>query len=270
MKLIPLPKSLRFARYQNSHGKVIPMHHAFKTIKLSRVSRMNAIGLPGVFLVITWLFLPSILDFWGEIFAFWMQHIYSGSVGYEPQTILGRDILLPYPMLEALPPTDYAVWMNLIGCFVVFLISLLMPKGMVPLTYLARTLLIIQASASVDRLLSPKFFPYTLKIYMLDSLDLCVYMLMVLPLLLGMVYYIFDFSLGRKCLLTIMMFGYYMLFIPCQYMLHAYFIHEYSLLMLPLAYVFFGVLMDVLAFISIYSLGMSWASHIEAEQGRGV
>ena len=269
MKPYQLPKALRFLRYQNTQGTVIPLHHAFKTIELSSISRMSAVLLPVLFLANFWLFLPMILDFWAGIINFWMQHIYAGNVGYESTTILGQDVLLPYPQLEAQLPSTYAVWINLLVCLLAFLISFLMPKRIIPLTYLLRTLLIIQASASVDRLISPDFFPYTLKIYMLDCLSLCVYMLMVLPILLGMVYYIFDFSIGRKCLLTLMMLGYYLFFIPCQYMLHAYLIHEFSLLVLPVLYIFFGVLMDVLTFVSIYAFGMSWTSHAEALYGRG-
>ena len=119
-------------------------------------------------------------------------------------------------------------------------------------------------------MLSPHFFPYTLKIYLLDAMVQCVYMLFLMPLILGMVYYIFDFTLWRKCLLTIMMLGYFIVAIPCQYMLHAYIIHEWTLLFLPLMYILLGIVMDVLMFVSIYAYGMSWQSRKEALQGRGI
>ena len=269
MKSSELLKQLRFIRYHNSQGRVIPIHHAFKTIELNSFSRTSAIILPVLFLSVFWLMLPEILDFWAGVMNCWMQRIYQGIVNYEQVSILGQNVYVPYPMLEAEMPSKKLVILNLIICFVVFALSLLLPKKWIPLTYLTRTLLLIQGSASVNRLLSPDFFPYTMKIYMLDSLTLCVYMLMVLPLLLGLVYYIFDFPVWRKCLLTILMLVYYLLFIPCQYTLHAYLIHEYSMIMLPVLYIFFGVLLDVLTFVSIYSFGMSWRSRRNALRGRG-
>ncbi len=259
----------KFVRYFNSQGKVIPMHHAFKTISLSSVSRMSAVVLPVFFLAVLWLFMPYIFELWGNIFSFWMDHIYGGQVGYITQTVLGQDLSLPYPMLSAENPTKYAVWMNLVLCMVVFLVSFLLPKRAMPITYLFRTLMLIQASASVQRLLSPGFFPYTLELYVQNMMMTCVYTLMVLPPLLGLVYFIFDFPISRKIILTCFMLAYYIVFLPCQYMLHAFIIHEFTLLFMPLMYIFFGMLLDVLGFVCIYSFGMSWHSKPEALQGRG-
>lgn len=270
MKAFELPKQLKFERYRNSKGRVIPIHHAFRTVELNSFSRTSAVILPVLFASLLWMLMPMIFEFWGAIYSFWMGRIYEGAVGIEPQLILGQTLYLPYPMLEADMPSQAAVIINLVGCALVFVLSFLLPKRLIPLNYLLRTVLVVQFSASVNRLLSPDFFPYTLKIYMLDSVALCVYMLMMLPPLLGLIYYIFDFPVWRKCLLTILMLGYFLLFIPCQYMLHAYLIHEYSMLVLPILYVFFGVLLDVLTFVSIYAYGMSWRSRRNAMQGRGV
>jgi hypothetical protein len=269
MKAAELLKQLKFERYRNSHGRVIPIHHAFRTVKLNSFSRTSAVVLPVFFLALVWLFLPMIFDLWGGIFSFWMTHIYHGDIASEPQVIFGQNIYLPYPALEAEMPTKPLVILNFLGCFVIFAVSLLLPKKTMPLNYLLRTIIVIQATASINRLVSPDFFPYTLKIYMLDSLTLCVYMLMLLPPLLGLVYYIFDYPVWRKILLTILMLGYFLVFIPCQYMLHAYLIHEYTMIVLPVLYIFFGMLLDVLTFVSIYAYGMSWRSRRNAMQGRG-
>ena len=207
---------------------------------------------------------------WGHIFEFWMQGIYGGHAGSHSLRILGRVINLPYPMLEAEVPSFGAVYWNLLICIVLFLASFLMPQRITPVTYLVRATLLIQASASIDRMVSPGDFPYTLLLYLTDALALSIYLVFLLPVILGFVYYIFDFGLWRKVLLTVIMLAYFFVAIPCQYMLHAMIIHAWTLLFLPLMYLLFGTLLNVLMFVSIYAVGMSWHSNVKAMQGRGL
>ena len=264
-------KRLKSLRYSNSKGEVIPMHHAFLTLSLERRTRMIAMLLPFVFLFLMWWGLPLVTVLWGDIFHFWMSRIYTdGDIAYEQIRVLGRLVYMPYPLMEADDPSVSMVYWNMGICVVLFLLSFLIPKVMAPVTYLTRAALLIQASASLDRMLAPDDFPYTLKIYMLDTLSLNIYLVFLLPVVLGFVYYIFDFSAGRKIMLTVLMLVYFFITIPCQYMLHAVAIHEWTLLFLPIMYLLFGTLLDVLMFISIYAVGMSWQSKETAMQGRGL
>ncbi len=266
------PQLKRFTslRYSNTKGNIIPMHHAFLTVQMPGSARITAFVLPLIFLALIWLFLPVIIAGWGGILAFWTDRIYSGNIGHEEARILGRHLTIPYPMLDAETPSSSMVYWNLVICAVAFVLSFLMPSRIAPLTYLTRAALLIQSTASIDRLISPDFFPYTLKLYMTDTLSLCVYLVFLLPAVLGFVYYIFDFGLWRKLVLTILMLAYYFIAIPCQYMLHAVIIHEGTLLFLPLMYLLFGTLLDVLMFVSIYAFGMSWRSSLKSMQGRGL
>ena len=266
----PLKNPQQELRYSNAHGKIIPMHHAFKTLHLASVSRVSAMVLPVLFVGLLWLFLPMVFELWSAIFNFWMQHIYHSGIGHAPVSILGQDLSIPYPVMDAEAPSQALVRMNLLVCVIAFAVSFLIPMVGAPLTYLLRTILLIQGSASLDRMLAPDFFPYTLKVYMLGAMTQCVYMLFLIPLILAVVYYIFDFSLWRKFLLTVMLLAFFLIAVPCQYMLHAYLIHEFTLLFLPLMYMMFGIVMDVLMFVSIYAYGMSWKSRKEALQGRGI
>ncbi len=270
MKKEALGERLSDLRYSNTRGTVIPLHHAFLTLRMRSFERISAIVMPLFFLAVVWLFLPLIARGWAGIFEFWMQKIYDGHVAYHTTQILGRMIEIPYPMLDAVAPSIEAVHWNLWICIVAFLVSFLMPPRIAPVTYIVRATLLIQSTASIDRLLSPDFFPYTLPLYITDTLSLSVYMVFILPLVLGFIYYIFDFGLWRKVTLTMGMLFYYFLTIPCQYMLHAVIIHEGTLLLLPLMYLMFGTLLDVLMFVSIYAIGMSWHDNNEARNGRGL
>jgi len=265
-----IAERLSSMRYSNTRGNIIPMHRALVTIEMSSFSRISAIIMPAVFCALIWLFMPLFIDGWGNIFEFWMQNIYGGHASFKEVIILGQSLKMPFPVLEAQAPSERMVYMNLLVCVIAFLISFIVPKRLAPLNYLVRAALLIQASASIDRIISPEDFPYTLEIYITDSLSLAVYLVFLLPVVLGFIYYIFDFGLLRKIALTVLMLCYYYITIPCQYMLHAYLINEYTLLMLPLMYLLFGTLLDVLMFVSIYSFGMSWHSNKRALEGRGL
>lgn len=257
-------------RYSNTSGRIIPLHHAFLTVEMSSFGRVSAIIMPAIFCALIWLFMPHIIEGWGNIFEFWMQKIYGGHASFKDVVILGQLLKMPFPLMEAATPSMHLVYVNLLVCVVAFLISFFVPRRLAPLNYLVRTALLIQATASIDRLIAPEGFPYTLEIYITDSLALAVYLVFLLPVVLGFVYYIFDFGFIRKILLTLLMLLYYYVTIPCQYMLHAVLIHEYTLIMLPLMYLLFGTLLDVLMFVSIYSFGMSWHSKKHALYGRGL
>ena len=264
----PLGAHFKNLRYSNTSGKIIPLHHAFLTLRMHRASRVASFVLPIFFVAAIWLLLPVITTSWGSIFNFWMQNIYDGHVSYRPMTIFTQSVNIPYPVLEAaLPSVDASYW-NLVICIIVFVLSFLVSPRLAPFNYLMRSMLIIQASASIDRMLSPNFFPYTLPVYIQDMMYISIYLLFTLPIVLGFVYYIFDFGLWRKIMLTVFMFAYFLVAIPCQYMLHAYIIHEWTVLFLPIMYLLFGILLDVLMFMSIYSVGMSWHNNKTARQGR--
>lgn len=257
-------------RYSNARGKVIPLHHAFLTLQMKSSTRISAMVLPFIFMAAVWFALPTITSFWGDVMEYWMQRIYNGHAASNQISILGQSVNLPYPVLEAPAPSYDMVYWNLVICIELLVASFLIPGKFAPFNYLMRSAIIIQGSASLDRMFSSVMFPYTLPVYIQDMLSLSIYLIFLLPLTLAFVYYIFDFGIWRKLFLTTIMLGYFCIAIPCQYMLHAYLITEWTLLFLPLFYLLFGTLLDVLMFVAIYSIGMSWNSRESARQGRGL
>ena len=83
------------------------------------------------------------------------------------------------------------------------------------------------------------------------------FLLPLVPVLLGFIYYIFDFSLSRRVGLTLIILVHLYILIPLQFMVHAYLMYHGSLLFMPLLFLVFGLPLDVLVFIAFYSWGMS-------------
>ncbi len=245
-------------RFSNTRGAIIPLHHAFLTAPFGKFTRYGIISIPLLFMTAIWFAMPLIVQFWNEIISFWTNAIYKTSVNYSSMQILGQVLEIPTPALEAALPSDILVYGSLLICCFGFFLCFFMPSQWSPLSYLLRAALIIQASASIDRILSPDYFPYTLQAYIADAIALSLYLIFLLPALLGMVYYIFPISWWRKITMSIVMIAYFIIIVPFQYMLHSVLIYEWTLLFLPLFYLLFGVLLEVLMFICLYSIGISW------------
>lgn len=259
MNSASLFKQVQVARHANANGEQISMHHAFRTIGFTKVTLFTVFLLPFITDLILWWQIDNIIALWHGIFAFWSQMIgFSGEVENMPSNLLFATADLPIPAFDSVIPTTREVYINGLVAIALFAISFFLPEKMKPISYLFRTYFVIHLSAVLYFLISPDYFPYLLSDTVIGGLGLGIYILFLIPPLLGMIYYIFDFGLARKIMLTVLMLGYFILFIPMQYLLHALILHHLSLIFMPLLYLMFGLLMDVLVCVALYSYGMTW------------
>jgi hypothetical protein len=246
------------ARNTSAKGNVIEMHHALRKITLSNSSMIAIIVLPLFFDMLIWFKLEMIMQFWHAVFHFWISHIgLNGQVFYTPVVMFGKQIFVPFPDLPVVLPTVKEVWMNISICLLIMALSLFIPKKFLPLTYLLRAALLVQMSASLYFLISPHSFPYDVGDYISGALTLGIYLCMIIPAALALIYYIFDFAVWKKVIVTAVMLAYFIVLIPFQYMLHALIISSCGLLFMPVLYLFFGLLLETLMFISWYAWAMS-------------
>ena len=77
----------------------------------------------------------------------------------------------------------------------------------------------------------------------------------------------FQFFAAPQDGLTALMILYFMLALPMQYLMHGLIFHHFSLLFLPLLYLVFGIFIDVMMFVALYSWGMSWDTPDRATLG---
>ncbi len=246
-------------RHTGTRGTLIKQHHALRSLTLGRSFVLAVILLPLLFDGLLWVKLDSIIWLWERVFHFWVVKLGTGGqVLYTDIAIPGRVLYIPFPNLPTSIPSLAALKVNLVNCVLIFIFSVFIPKRFLPLTYLLRALLVIQISASVYFFINPDSFPYDLAEYISDALVLGIYLMFLVPLLLAMIYYIFDFALWKKIMATTLIIGYFIIFLPFQYMMHAFIISSCSLLFMPVLYLFFGLLLDTLMFVALYAWAMSW------------
>jgi uncharacterized membrane protein len=248
-------------RHRGWRGGTITPHRAF--------ARLH-IGLKEILLCAALIYslsfgwikaLPFVGNLWGRIFAYWAKSLnLEGSLMVAPQH-WGEHIRFSLPLLNmAAGPVDPQTWwITAVVTLGVFAATYFISEEHTPWMYLLRFLVLIQGTALVYFVFASARFPHDLPSYTVSMFFFGVVLIGLIPLILGFTYYLFDFSLFKKLLLSLLSMGYLTVFLPFQYMLQVYLLHK-SILFMPLLYFAFGPFLDVLIFVSLYSWGMSWKS----------
>ncbi|HEV2992591.1 MAG TPA: hypothetical protein VG759_29435 [Candidatus Angelobacter sp.] len=256
-----LPDWLQKLRYRGWRGGIITPHRAFARLR---------IGLKEIFVCACLVYalsfgwikaLPFVGNFWGRIFAYWAKALnLEGSLAVAPQH-WGSSIhfSLPFVNMSAGPADAHTWWIAAVVTLLAFAASYFIPEEHTPWMYLLRFLVLIQGTALVYFVFAAARFPHDLPSYTISMLFFGAILTGMIPLILGFTYFLFDFSLFKKVMLSLISMGYLTVFLPFQYMLQIYILRK-SILYMPLLYFAFGPFLDVLIFVSLYSWGMSWKS----------
>jgi len=248
-------------RTRGVRGGVIPAHRAMAGLAISRptIALAAILGLGST--VAVFAALNPLAELWAQGFEALAGPLgMTGGVGTRFAAVVGRyTIQTPYLLAEAGPP-DQATW-RLVAVITgaVLLLSLVLPQRLTPLRYFLRFAVVLQSVSLGFFALAPVgAFPYTLPSYTGGLLAAGQVVLLLLPIILGFTYYLFDVSWTRKIVLTALLLGHLAVLIPLQVLVHAWLITQGSLLLLPVLFLLFGILVQVMVFVAFYGWGMSW------------
>lgn len=248
-------------RFRGTHGTLINPHRSIATIPLRAadivIAIVLAVGTSAIFV----LELNVVGRAWTSIFDFAAKPL--GFPGIRFHTIdIGRvvEFQLPFFYVAAAAPTRLQWWITLIVTVLAVLLSLLFRDKLLPLGYALRLVALVQATALLFFLFNPWPFPYDLPGYVTTMQVAALTAMAIMPLLLGLTYYVIDARFRQKLGLTLAVMGHLFVFVPLQYMLQSYIIARCSLLVMPLCFALFALLPEVMIFIALYAWGMSWPS----------
>jgi len=245
-------------RYTAHTGLAIPQHHAMRRVSFTPELLVSIVLVPVIFTYLLIHFNPLVADFWHGIFDFWINKLgLPGSTGFVGFQLFGEDMMVAFPDVPAVAPTAYMGWGSFIIGVAIFVLSYRIAKTYLPLAYFMRLVLILLFSTHIFFALRPDF-AYEPGQLVGGNLLLSYKLLLMAPWIMAFTYNIFDFSLFKKFMISGIIIGYLILFLPFQYMLHAVIIHHASLLFLPVLHLIFGSFMDILMFMALYSWGLSW------------
>jgi len=258
-----IEEQIQDIRRRGWRGGIITPHRAFA--RLDFTAHDFGITLASVFAIsAAWLLsLRYVGELWFQVFRFWRRILgLEGSVARAPQQWGPIHFSVPTVLISAGPPDAFTWWTTAAVTLLILWTTFGIPEEHLPFVYLLRSLVIIQGTALVYFLFAAAKFPHDLPSYTVGMLHFGTIFITLLPLILAFSYFLFDFSLLRKVALTLGTMAYLVIFLPFQYMLHVWIIHQ-SIVFMPILYFVFGPFLDVLIFVSFYSWGMSWRSRYE-------
>ena len=118
--------------------------------------------------------------------------------------------------------------------------------------------MLFRSTALLYFLFLPARFPHTPDSYMEGFVTAGIVLISIVPLLFGLIYYIFDFGLLKKAFLTAIVMTHLALFLPLQVLFQALFLQK-TVLFMPVLYVIFGMPVNILMIVAFYSWGMTWS-----------
>jgi hypothetical protein len=256
------PDALKLAgtlRTRGHRGGVIPMHRALAHFRLGPMNLITAIFLFVFFLSVWLLLLPRVCRFWNRVLTLGIRvlplHAEIGMAQHHLTRFIRFDI--PYLRMESVPPSAEVWWLTLAVTLALFVATFFLPSRLIPIVYLLRGILIVPATALLFFALLPARFPHTPDSYMQGLVTAGIALISIVPLLLGLTYYIFDFGLLKKAFLTAITMVHLALFLPLQVLLQALFLQK-TVLFMPVVYIIFGMPVNILIIIAFYSWGMTW------------
>ena len=215
--------------------------------------------MPLLFNALIFLMIDPLIGFWRAVLTFGVERLNFGAkVVMQPFDLGIYDLWIPTVAVQATLPSLLTWWVTALVCVAAYMLSyLIKPDRGLPLIYIVRAVILVQTTALLYFALIPTSFPQVLESYMANNLFMGVMLLALIPWILGATFYIFDFPIRRKILFTLLNLAFFIVAFPLQYLLHVNLIALGSLLFMPVLYLVFGLFIDVLAFVALYSYGMT-------------
>ncbi|MFZ6862726.1 hypothetical protein ACO0K7_08835 [Undibacterium sp. Ji67W] len=146
-----------------------------------------------------------------------------------------------------------AWWVSFFITLLALIGSFWLDKHRAPLKYLLRIICVLQCLSMTFFFFFPDRFPYTIQSHSLNLINMGYVVILGIPFMLSLGYYVLEISLLRKIISTVYVLTYFLVLVPFQVMLHMLLLQYCSLLIMPVLYVCFGMLFDVLIFVALYS-----------------
>jgi hypothetical protein len=246
-------------RFRGHRGGVIAMHRALARHVMSPSDLITAVMMVILITLIWTLAVPAVCELWVYMMDYGINHLpYRGQLHITTHHIVSfLRFRVPYPSVEPILP-DASVW-RITGAVTlgIFVGTFFLPSQWIPITYLLRGILFVQATALVYFAVIPAEFPHTPDSYLEGLMSSGLALISILPLLFGLTFFIFQFSMPQKVLLTLMTMGHLVLFFPLQILLQGLILQK-TVLFMPMLYIVFGMPLDILIIIAFYAWGMTW------------
>jgi hypothetical protein len=258
-------RRLEALRVRGSRGGVIAPHRSMVGMPwtLWRFVTTFVLGAGG--LAALALALPWLGRLWALIFREARDRVFPGIPLGEQTFTLAGGIELTLPVLAVGTPLPDQSTLLIAGGVTgaVFLASLLLTDRWIPLRYFLRLLAFLQATAIAFFAIAPEAFPYRLQDHAFLLLAAGLVVMALVPLVLSLTLHVFDLAFWRQALVTLALLGHLSVFLPLQALVHMGLVLQGTALVMPVLFLLFGLLLDVLVLVAFYGWALSWPGTLE-------
>lgn len=229
-------------------------HRAISRLTVEPYLLAEAIVLPIFFCGLLLLAEPHLMGFWRDTIIFWVSRMDIPLQAQQHAMTIGA---LRFDWINHNNPStmpDFA--MKLVSALVTFLLFALttrMRSKLLPLKYLLRILCTVHTAALIFFTYLPSQFPYSIPDHMRDLISMGYMLILAIPVLLAIGYYLLHLPLVTKITHSVAILAYFIVMTPLKVVLHTVVLYHLSLLYMPLLYICFGAVFDVLIFVALYS-----------------
>ncbi len=151
------------------------------------------------------------------------------------------------------------VWLGLALTGLAWGSTVFMRGHWLPVKYLVRTVCVVQALALAYFVWVPMPFPHGALNHVMNVLDAGYTLLLAIPVLMALGYYTLNLGLGVKLLHTLLIVAFFMVLLPQQALVHLVVLQHLSVVFMPVLYLCFGALFDMMVFVALYAWAASKA-----------
>lgn len=232
------------------------MHRSLRHLPLRPRSFFLTLAVAALATLLLWVERPVVMAAWERMVLWWarglgipLQLVDDGTVHRWSYTA-GADALVP----------GASTWVATALVVIAALASTWwMADRFTPLKYLVRTICVVQVTALLFFMAVPSLFPYTAEAHLAAMLDGGYTLMVSLPVLVGLGYGLLDLPAWRKLVDPLMLLAYFAVALPHKAVLHMVVLQHFSVLFMPLLYLCFGLVFDIMLFVALYSFLVSRA-----------
>jgi len=249
-----------FAAAEKARARLISIrpHRSLTPLKVTPYLLLQALLLPVVLCGLLLWMQPQLLEFWRHCIIFWSDQLalpfsLSSQIN-EASSPLGlqwRQTGPGGPGGQIPGLTNFAT--TTAATLLVFALSFRMKNKTTPLKYLVQIMCGVQICTLIFYQLNPARFTGSIARHSEELMVMGYVVMLITPVMLAIGYYILNQSLLSKLLYTVAILLFFAVMVPHQVLVHALILKNVSTLVMPLLYVCFGAVFDVLVFIALYS-----------------
>lgn len=247
------------ARAQEAHTRQLP-HRALGRVRMSPWLLFQMLGLPLVWLALVYGLRDPLYGFWRSYLLTWAQWL---KLPLAPADISSRQDLLGLSWIPGASDlglsTTTGAALAAVLVVVAWGLSLRLRGRWLPAQYLVRVLCAVQAMALLYFWFAPMPFPHQSLSHAVDLLDAGYLLMLAIPVLMALGYYPLQISWQAKVVHTLLILLFFGVMLPQQALVHLLILQHLSVVFMPVLYLCFGALFDMMVFVALYAWAASTA-----------